>query len=454
MTVRSPFAMKIAGVFATRVVRFAIGFITSFVLSRVLGPTGRGIYAVATLTPTTLVTLGQLGYPSAFGFFAGRGRSTVRLQRMGIVLTLILSVLLVGAALLALPWLEQSVLKAAPDELLRLAMLSIPFQLLGTFAGATLVGRQTLRNYNFILVAQSVLSVVLIVVLVGLLGLGVPGAIWSTIAVAVLGAVATTVELRRVAGLDPPPSTSSRIRMTELTSFGLKIYPASLAGFFGYRADVFLLSAILADARAIGLYTLGVSLAELTFFVPDSVSTVFFPRVASLERRSADEMAASVSRFTVLITALSVFGLIPAAFAAVYIVLPDFKGSLPAFLILLPGVMSLTVAKVMSSYISGLGLPLRVAAASGTALIVNVIANLILIPILGILGAALASLISYSVNAGLLLRTGSRLSGRGARQFILPTRAEWARLVSGLRELWEMARSTRRASIPASDEED
>jgi O-antigen/teichoic acid export membrane protein len=156
-------------------------------------------------------------------------------------------------------------------------------------------------------------------------------------------------------------------------------------------------------------------------------------------------MVVSVCRFTVLITLLSVVGLVPAAFVAVHVLLPDFVDSLPAFLILMPGVVALTVAKVLSSYISGLGVPLQVAAASGSALVVNVIANLLLIPLFGILGAALASLISYSVNAGMLLSIAARLSRRGPFDFLLPTGAELRRLMSGLREVYALLRRSPQA---------
>ena len=437
----SPFAQRVMGVFATRVVRFGLGLVISFTLSRILGTSGRGIYSVVTLAPTTLVTLGQLGLPNAFSFFAGRGRSGRSLQLTGLLLSGVLSIILLGGTLLLLPWLATNVLQAAPEDLLRLAMITIPFQLVAAFAGAVLIGRQVMRNYNLILVGQSVAMLVLIVLLVGILGMGVPGAVIATIVVSVATAIATSVELWRVRRGEPNAAEQRAARIGELSAFGAKIYPASLSGFFGYRADVFMLSALTGDPRAIGLYTLGVSLAELTFFVPDAVSTVFFPRVASMERKSADETVAAVSRFTVLITLISMIGLIPAAFVAVHVVLPDFRDSLPAFLILLPGIIALTVAKVLASYVGGLGIPLRVAIASGSALAINVVANLALIPPLGFVGAAIASLISYSINATLLVFIAARLSRRRRRDFILPTGAEWQRLVSGLRELWTMLRT-------------
>lgn len=441
--ISSPFAQRVMGVFATRVVRFGLGLVISFTLSRILGASGRGIYSVVTLAPTTLVTLGQFGLPNAFSFFAGRGRSGRSLQVTGLLLSGLLSVVLLGGTLLALPWLGTNVLQAAPTDLLRLAMITIPFQLVAAFAGAVLIGRQVMRNYNLILIGQSVVMLVLIVLLVGILQLGVLGAVFATIVVSSATAVATSVELCRVRRREPDAEEQRPARIGELSSFGAKIYPASLAGFFGYRADVFMLSALTGDPRAIGLYTLGVSLAELTFFVPDAVSTVFFPRVASMERKSADETVATVARFTVLITLISMVGLIPAAFVAVNVVLPDFRDSLPAFLILLPGIIALTVAKVLASYVGGLGIPLRVAIASGSALAINIVANLLLIPPLGFVGAAIASLISYSVNATLLLFIAARLSRRRKRDFILPTGAEWRRLVSGLGELWTLLRSRR-----------
>jgi O-antigen/teichoic acid export membrane protein len=450
MTVASPFARRIMGVFATRVVRYAVGFATSFVLARVLGPPGRGAYYLVTLTPTTLVALGQLGLPSAVSFFAGRGRSGASLLRVSLLMIVVLSSLLIVATLLALPSLEQTVLKAAPGELVRLALLSLPFQFLASFVGSALIGRQVLRNYNLILVAQSLLMLGLIAIFVGILDLGVLGAVVANVTTAAAAALAITVELRRAIRDDPDEATRPGIRIGELADYGAKSYPGSIAGFFNYRADVFLLSAMLGDPAAIGLYSLAVSLAELTFFVPDSVSTVFFPRVASSDRHTADELAPVVSRFTVLLTALAAIGLVPVAFAAIYLIIPDFAPSLPAFLIILPGIVALSVSKILSSYVSGLGLPLRVALVSSSALGINLIANLVLIPMYGFQGAAAASLISYTAHAVMLLAITSHLSHRSPLAYLVPTGAEWQRLRSGLNELRDRWSARRPPSPPTA----
>jgi Membrane protein involved in the export of O-antigen and teichoic acid len=414
---------------ATRVTQFVIGFGTSFLMARLLGPDGRGVYYLVVLTPSMLFALGQFGLPSAVSFFAGRGRSGRSLQRLSLVLAGVLAAALLAATIPAVPFLTRSMLRAAPPDLLRLALISLPLQFVASFGGALLIGRQTMRRYNVILVLQSAGALLSVVVLVGVLGMGVTGAVIGNLIVAAAGALAITIEARRVTRNDPE---TRPVRLGELARYGAKLYPASLSSFFSYRADVFLLGLLLGDAGAIGLYSMAVSLAELTFFVPDSVSTVFFPRVAAAERASADEMTPLVSRFTVMVTALSVVGLVPAAFVLVRVILPAFTASLPAFLVILPGIVALSVAKVLSSYISGLGLPLPVAAASVSALIVNVIANLLLIPLWGIVGASAASLVSYTIHAAILVAMASRLTRRGWMDFLIPGPPEARRLRDGL----------------------
>ncbi|HET7646355.1 MAG TPA: polysaccharide biosynthesis C-terminal domain-containing protein [Candidatus Limnocylindria bacterium] len=435
MTFATPFGKRVAGVFATRVARVVIGMATSFLLAGMLLPEGRGQYAVLVLVPGMLNALGQFGLPSAMSFFAGRGRSVRDLQRLGWLLTAGLSVVLVGATLLALPWLQQTLLRPVPMELLLVSLASVPFQFGTAFAGSTLIGKQRLRNYNLIVVAQSALMLIGVVVMVGLLDFGVEGALLSYVAVAVIAAIGTAVELGRAVADEP--EEGGRVKLSQIAGYGIRIYPASVSGYFSYRVDVLILSAILgaSGAASIGLYTFAVSLAEMVFMIPDSVSTVFYPRVAGMERREADRLAPQVSRFTVLVTLIGVLGLLPAAWVVTSFVLPAYAGSLLPFAVLLPGIVALSVSKVVSGYISGLGLPLAVARASIANLVINVIANLVLVPAVGIVGAALASLISYAGHASILVFTAARLAHTRPLDYVIPTGAEVSRLRDGVTAL-------------------
>jgi O-antigen/teichoic acid export membrane protein len=426
---RGPFARRVAGVFATRVVQFAFGLTTSLVISRVLGPADKGAYVAVTTLPGMLGALGLFGLPSAVNYFAGRGHSVRSLIAAMLLSTAVLSIVLVSLVWVALPWLESSVLRAAPDELLRVMLITVPVGMLSSFGGTLLYGRQTVRTYNLILVAQSAAALLAAIVLVWWLHLGLRGAVVGSILVSAGLTVAVMVEVRRLGRRDvsgPPASIRS------LVAYGLRLYPASVTGFFNYRADTYLIQALLvAAAPALGLYSIAVTMAELVFYVPDSVATMLVPRVAGATAADARDVVARVGRLTMLLSVISAVVLMPVVFVGIHLVLPAYEGSIPAFLVLLPGVVSVSHAKVMTSYLSGRARPGLVSIGAAVALVVNVALNLFLIPSLGIVGASLASVVSYTVLAGLMIAAVSRISGVPAAGLAVPGRGE----VGAVREL-------------------
>jgi Na+-driven multidrug efflux pump len=76
--------------------------------------------------------------------------------------------------------------------------------------------------------------------------------------------------------------------------------------------------------------------------------------------------------------------------------------------VLLPGVVLLTVFKVINMDLSGKGKPWVSLKAMLPALIINIILNFILIPQQGASGAALASTISYTIAAILFVHFYSK----------------------------------------------
>lgn len=431
MNAAETFSAQVARVYATRLVQFGCTVAVAFLLARLLGPDGRGVYALLLLLPSTLFALGQLGLPSAITYFAGGGRSLGSLIRAAGALGAVLAGGLLLASLLLLPALQPVLFAAAPIDLLRVAALALPIQLAATFFGSMLWGRQLVRPYSRVLAIQSLAWLAAVAGLVGVADLGVPGALASYLVVTGAGAltiVALVLRRRTHEAADPDAAPRGSVGAGDLLGYGLRLYPAGIATFLSYRADLFLLSALVGDAGAIGLYAMAVSLAEITFQVPDSVATILYPRVAGSSRAEADQLAPGMARMTLLVALLATLALLPLAWLAIRVVLPGFEGSLLPFVILLPGTLALGLSKVLSGYISGLGLPGPVSAIAATALAVNLGGNVALIPPLGIAGAALASLVSYSVHAALTVALASRLSGAPVGAFLRPGAAELSRL--------------------------
>jgi O-antigen/teichoic acid export membrane protein len=413
----SIFASRVAGVFATKVGTFGLSLIATFLLARFLGPSGRGAYTLILLIPTTLLILGQLGIPSALIYYAGRGRDLNELRSAAVLLLPILSLATIIPTLLLADTIQRSILIGAPAGGLELVLLGVPFLFLATLGGTILLGRQAIRTVNLLALGQTATSLVLLFILVGPLGLGVQGAITTYVVIVIATGVATLIAVLRLA---PMRFVISRRMLSDLLNYGIRIYPGSLASFFSYRIDVFLISLLLASSASVGLYGLAVSLAELVFYVPDSIATAFFPRIANAEREEADLLAPQVTRVATLATMLAAAALIPVAFIGVHLLLPAFVDSLPALIVIVPGIIALSISKVLSGYVSGLGRALPVGAIAVATLVVNVIANLILIPAWGIVGAAAASLVSYTANATLMIIISARLARVSPLQLILP----------------------------------
>jgi O-antigen/teichoic acid export membrane protein len=432
---RGSFSGRVGSIFATRVVQFGLAMTTSILLARLfVDPALRGAFGAVTTLPGTLTVVGAFALPNAVNYFAGKGHSVASLTRTVFILTAILSTLLISIVWLALPLLETSFLSAAAeyDTLLRVILLTVPMSILVSFSGSILYGRQDVRVYNFIQIGQTAASLVSAIVMVGVFRLGVPGAVAGSVLVTTATTIAVLVTVRRLGRRD---STGLGVSRRALFSYGMRLYPSTLSGLGNARADQYILQALLVNSSsgsALGLYTIAVTMAELVFYLPDSISTLFMPRVAGSTVEDANRMLGRFARFSTLISLGVAVALIPVAFTGIHLVLPKYVDCLPAFLALLPAVVSLSLGKVMTSYIAGRGRAGLVSVANVVALIINVVLNVILIPRFGIVGASLASLGSYAALTTITLFIASRLSGQGPLSLFVPGRAEVELLVSGL----------------------
>jgi Na+-driven multidrug efflux pump len=91
-----------------------------------------------------------------------------------------------------------------------------------------------------------------------------------------------------------------------------------------------------------------------------------------------------------------------------------------ALRIMLLAMLPLSLVRIMAGDLKGRGRPGIVSIAALVALLGTIAFDLLLIPAMGIEGAALASLLTYSTSASLLLMTYWRVTG-GSMRALLPT---------------------------------
>jgi O-antigen/teichoic acid export membrane protein len=411
----------------TQILTAGLALFNGFLLARLIGPSAKGEYYLLTFLPTVLMAVCQLGLPQAFTYFSAR-RATRGLITQAFVLTALVAfpVMLITAVLL--PVLQATFLHGLPTVAILIPLSALPFLLNANFTTGIVVGRQAAIGMAVVYISTYLSATVLIVLLVGMLDLGLPGALVIFVATAVItaaGFLAYAVRTTR----NLPAATSPSYR--GLLRFGLPSYPGSLGQFFAVRADIFILAWLLAEPAApIGYYSLAVALAEVLDVFPHAVSTFFFPHVASANREDSDRQVAMVTRVTLLLTGVVALALVPIAAIGIGLFLPAFEPSLPALYVLLPAVAAFGVTHVLAGYVSGLGRPGLTSVVGIGAFTANIVLNIVLIPRLGIVGASTASLISYGLSSIVYSLLAARLTRQKPLDFWIPRGADVRFVVS------------------------
>jgi O-antigen/teichoic acid export membrane protein len=412
------FTSRVIVTFSTQVIGAGIAIVNGILLARLLGPEAKGDYFLLLLVPSTVMAVTLLGLPQAFGYFAAQGK-TRGLVVKSLVMTVILAATGFLGALALLPLLRETVLHGLGFDKIMLAFLSLPLALGAAFATAIVMGRQAVRWYAAVNLAAPIATTFLIIAILGGLGPSVTGAIAVYLIALSTQTVGFMLGARHVnranAGVEG-------VSYRELLRYALPFYVANLPVHFSYRIDGYMIAWLIAvPSASLGYYSMAVALAELVFFFPDAVSVLFFPHVAGTTREESDRLVSMVSRVTVLVSAVVAVLLMPAAAITIWVFVPAFGPALAPFVVLLPGVAALSASKVIAGYMAGTNRPgVRTVVSFGT-LAVNIVANLILIPRFGIVGAAAASLVSYTFSALLNTAIVAHLTQTRIREFWIPS---------------------------------
>lgn len=180
----------------------------------------------------------------------------------------------------------------------------------------------------------------------------------------------------------------------KIIKFGAFPMLALLMTTLNYRVDVIMLDGKVSDSQ-IGIYSVGVMLAERIWLIPDAMKEVMVSKVS--KGKGVEEVALVIR---VCNTVCMLVALVVAALGYPFINIlfgKDYCGAYPVTLILLIGVFFMIYYKMIASYNIVIGKQIVNFLFLGISVIGNVAANYILIPLLGIYGAGIASVISYGI---------------------------------------------------------
>ncbi len=391
---------KVAGTYFSQIILAGFSLASSIVVARLLGPAGRGEYAVAAAIGIIGVQFGSLGLPASNTYYLGRNRQLLSgLHANSIVLSFAVggsaSAVFAGVVLL------RPALAPVHGLLLVLALCWVPFGLAYLLNQYLLVGLREVRAFNLIELANKVLALSLIGCLLVLHGITTDRVFAVTFAALLCSLSFSFARLRRLA---PGRLAPSLALFRQGLGLGLRAQAVCFLGFILLRVDLLMVKYMLGSEQA-GYYSIAANMADYILLLPTSLALILFPKLSAMEEPHRRWGVAG--RVTWGAAAL----LLPLAGVCALLARPIVQGafgkaylpSVTSFLLLLPGVFCLGLETVMVQFLNSIGLPLSVAFAWLAACVTNIAINLWAIPHYGISGASMASTICYCLILILVL---------------------------------------------------
>ena len=397
--VRHPFTENVVALAGSMT---ALGIATLWV-ARIGGPVAVGDYALLRILPWLLAVIISGGLAQAISYFlAGPTRNDTRVRSTVIAIAIITAIAGAFLWVIATPLLHRFFFKDLPVSLIVWVAIRVALRLFVITGKAAAQGTGDLPGSNRTIVFEELLFLPAYGIL---LTLQVPDltAVIGALILADLatGLLAWTRLYRRGFLVDagrPSLQLARRIYV-----FGTRGQLGSLLSLLNLRFDFVFLAAI-AGPAALGIYAVASKYAEVVRVVPIAANWVLYPRFA----RSEPAIAAASSRKLIpragAVTATMALPLALAAGAVVPVLFGQpFGGAVLPAQILLIGLAAEGAAGVITAFLYGRGRPGLNSLAAGTGLIVTLVLDVILIPRLGTVGAAIASSAAYLTTTLTLL---------------------------------------------------
>jgi O-antigen/teichoic acid export membrane protein len=384
-----------------------VSAITGVVLARWLGPTGRGDYAAVTAYFGLALVFFEVGLGSSVVFYvskAPRAAADYVYTAAGMLVPLAF------VAALASVLLGLTVFGDSPGR--RAAFLVIPFSIVLGFAGAPAsfaLQSLDMAKWNMTRLSQPAIFGLLVVATHSMRTLDISLVIGlMTVSLAVQAVLSWCLYLR----VSSRRGEFQRKAIGPMLYFGALNMSSSAPYSLNSRVDQLVL-AVMVSSAALGQYAVAVSLSVLAGPLVMAFGNVAFPRLARGERVAETIRLATRGSLLISVSSVAVI-LVLGPFAVPVLFGPGYHPVIRLLLILAPGAAAVVVNQVLGDILRGLGQPGTVAVCEWLGVLATVGGLALLVPGLGVTGAALTSTVTYIFVFILLRASVSRHAGPGS----------------------------------------
>ena len=391
----SDFVRKAGESYATQMGLLVVGMVTTVMVTRALGPEGRGLYAVAITIGSLGIQFGNFGLPASNTYYLSQNR-TLLSQLLGNSLLISFVVGGLGAAGV---W---ALFSLRPDcapvhgALLALGLAWIPLGLAYLLMQRLLLALDDVRSYNKIEMANRLCALSLISLAVASDKITPETIVTANLLGLLVSCLLTYSKLQPFLGRAVWPSIEL---LRNHFGVGIRAYLITAFGLLHMRIDLLMVKYLLGPEQT-GYYSIASTVADYLLVLPTTVALILFPRLSAvsdvrikLQQAKKAGMGTAVALLPLLaVAALSSRLIVRILFGRRFLPAAD------AFIWLLPGVFTLGIEVTVVQFLNSLGYPRILIWIWSAAVVLNVTLNFWAIPRFGINGASAVSSISYTLG--------------------------------------------------------
>ena len=249
------------------------------------------------------------------------------------------------------------------------------------------------------------------------------GAVSAFAVAEILKAIVYTVVLR------PRFCRFSRKQVIELYSYGFFPMLGLLMTTLNYKVDVFMLKkSSEVTLSEIGVYSIGVTLAEKVLLFPDSIKQILMSKLAKGKTHSE---VAKVSRICFFVSFLCTIAIIVSGKLIIDILYgEEYINAYGVTVVCVMGTMPMVFFKMIGQYNIINKKQIYNVVMLSVSILINICFNMLLVPKLGIIGAAIGTAVGHLVCAIIFLIYFSRVSGLRIREIVFVQKSDVEVLVT------------------------
>ena len=407
------FAYDVGWIFSGSTFALILSFITSPVMAYYIGASGLGLWTML-FAITSLLGVTNLGIPGAtikyVAEFKDDKNRLYQAVSTSFVISIILGIVTAVALFITADIITGIFNMPSLTPLLKLFLLTIPFSYMVESIIATLNGLREMKLVSFLNVTSKSLNFGLVLIPI-ILGYGIKGAVIGIIIATIIYAfIALFFFSNFIFHL-----TFSKFRETakKLLHFGIQTVISGIVSIMLYRIDVLMIGYFMTSTE-VGIYSVAIGIARMIWIIPQSINTVSYPTFSYYwgkgEHDEVNKLFDRGLKYSACM--LAPIGLGLAIFGKDAILLLYGTKFLPAVLplqiLLIGAVVRGVIMSIGTIWLSagrpdmGYKLPL-------IGVGPNILLNYVLIPAYGIVGAAMATMLSFLLNASVSLLLINRI---------------------------------------------